>query len=120
MNEFGEGPQGYMQFDWVLFLAISILGPYFGSKMCAALEKTVTGKVRNEKEFRSKRIKSTLFSIAISYLITAKVIRLISESTTLDMTFLRTGLSIIIGVVIYLIVQRAIYRILLLNYHKHV
>lgn len=109
-----------MQFDWILFLAISILGPYFGSKLCAALEKAVTGKVRNEKEFRSKRIKSTLFSIAISYLLTAKVMGLISENTTLDMILLRTLLSILIGVVIYLFVQRVIYRILLLNYHRHV
>ena len=109
-----------MQFDWVLFLAISILGPYFGSKMCAALEKTVTGKVRNEKEFRSKRIKSTLFSIAISYLSTVKVVKIISENLAMDIPFFRTGLSIVIGVVIYLIVQRAIYRILLLNYRKHV
>lgn len=109
-----------MQFDWILFLAISVLGPFFGSKMCAALEKTVTGKVRNEKEFRSKRIKSTLFSIAISYLSTVKVVKIISENLAMDIPFFRTGLSIVIGVVIYLIVQRAIYRILLLNYRKHV
>jgi hypothetical protein len=109
-----------MQFDWVLFLAISVLGPYFGSKLCAALEKAVTGKVRNEKEFRSKRIKSTLFSIAISYLSTVKIIKIISENTSLDIALLTTGMSIVIGVVVYLCVQRVIYRILLLNYHKHV
>lgn len=109
-----------MQFDWILFLAISILGPLFGSKMCAALEKAVTGKVRHEKEFRSKRIKSTLFSIAISYLSTVKIVKMISVNLPMDITFFRAGLSIVIGVVIYLIVQRAIYRILLLNYHRHV
>ena len=109
-----------MQFDWILFLAISILGPLFGSKMCAALEKTVTGKVRNEKEFRSKRVKSTLFAIAISYLSTVKVVKIIGENLPMDIPFFRIGLSIVLGVVIYLIVQRAIYRILLLNYRKHV
>ena len=109
-----------MEFDWILFLAISVVGPLFGSKVCAALEKRVTGKVRNESVFRSKRIKSTLFSIAISYLATTKIITIMSENYSPDPPLLKRGLSIAIGVVIYLIVQRAIYRILLLNYHRHV
>jgi len=109
-----------MEFDWILFLAISIVGPLLGSQMCAALEKRVTGKVRKERIFRSKRIKSTLFSIAVSYLATIKVLTLISENVSLDPPLLKRVLSIVIGVIIYLIVQRAIYRILLLNYHRHV
>ena len=57
-----------MAFDWLLFLGISIIGPFFGYKICSALEKKVTGAVRKEMKYRKKRIKTTLFSIAISYI----------------------------------------------------
>jgi hypothetical protein len=32
-----------MEFDLILFIAIAIIGPIFGGKMCAVLEKKVTG-----------------------------------------------------------------------------
>ena len=46
-----------MKFDLILFIAIAIIGPIFGGKMCAVLEKKVTGKVRHGYEFKIKRMK---------------------------------------------------------------
>jgi hypothetical protein len=58
----------FMHFDSILFIGIAIIGPYFGGKMCALLEKKVTGKVRFEMEFKNKRLISVLIAIAGSYI----------------------------------------------------
>jgi len=84
--------------------------------MCAAMEKKVTGGVRSEDRFRKKRIRSTLFAIVISYIVTIQIMVRIHEYVSQDLsTILMRGLSILIGVNIYLIFQRIIYRILLMR-----
>ena len=55
-----------MKFDWILFSAIAIVGPAFGGKISALLEKKLTGEVRHDNEFKIKRMKSNLISIAIT------------------------------------------------------
>ena len=105
-----------MTFDWILFLGIAIIGPYFGAKMCAAMEKKVTGEVRFEDKFRRKRMKSTLISIVFSYIATIQIMVLIYANVSQALgPMLMRGLSILIGVNIYLIFQRIIYRILLIK-----
>jgi len=106
----------YMEFDWTLFLGISIIGPYFGRKMCAAIEKKVTGEVRMGTEFRKKRMKSTLISIAVSYVATQQIIGLIDKNVSQGLDLLMRVLSVVIGVSIYLLLQRVIYRISLRNF----
>jgi len=100
-----------MEFDWVLFLGISIIGSYFGGKMCAVLEKKVTGEVRFESEFRTKRVITTFISIVLSYMATIEIINRINEHVSQDIDLLLKILSLIIGVNIYLLIQRVIYRI---------
>ena len=104
-----------MEFDWILFLGISIIGPYLGGKMCAALEKKVTGEVRREIKYRKKRLRSNLISIAISYIVTVEIIGLINGNAYQDLDLLIRALSIGIGLSIYLLLQRIIYRISILN-----
>ena len=105
-----------MSFDWILFLGISIIGPYFGGKMCAAMEKKIAGGVRSEARFRKKRMRSALLAIVISYIVTIQIMVRIDQYVAQDLgsIFMR-GLSILIGVNVYLIFQRMIYRILLLR-----
>jgi len=100
-----------MQFDWVLFLIISIIGPFFGAKMCAAMERTVTGEVRRELEFKKKRARSTLLSIAFSYIVTTQIMGTISERITQDSDLMMRALSMIIGINLFLVFQRFIYRL---------
>ena len=104
-----------MEFDWILFLGISTIGPYFGCKMCAALEKKMTGEVRMEIEYKKKRMRSALISIVISYIVTGKIISLINENAYQDLDLLIRALSIVIGVSIFLLLQRIIYRISIIN-----
>ena len=105
-----------MEFDWLLFLCISIIGPYFGSKMCAAMEKKVTGEVRFEDNFRKKRMKTTLISIVLSYIATLRIMVLIHENVAQDLSsILMRVLSILLGATVYLVFQRVTYRILLIN-----
>lgn len=105
-----------MEFDWILFLAISIIGPFFGNRLCTELEKRVTGEVRKEIEFKNKRVKSTLISIAFAYVITMPIMDRIEEKLFLDSELAIRLLSIIIGVIVYLLFQRVSYRFLLRNY----
>ena len=102
-----------MGFDWVLFLGISFVGPYFGGGMCARLEKKVTGEVRLDDVFRTKRMISSLISIVLSYMVTHLIIIQINERTSQDLELLIRVLSVIIGVSIYLCFQMTIYRILI-------
>ncbi|MFC1824459.1 hypothetical protein ACFL9T_17255 [Thermodesulfobacteriota bacterium] len=100
-----------MEFDWVLFLAISIIGPILGGRMCAVMERRVTGEVRRELEYKKKRARSTLLSIAFSYIVTTQIMRVISEGTSHDTDLMMRTLSIIIGVNLFLVFQRFIYRL---------
>jgi hypothetical protein len=104
-----------MNFDWVLFLSIAIAGPVFGGKMSAFLEEKVTGRVRHDNEFRIKRTKSNLISIAISYIVTFQIVSLIYGKTNHDLDWIIRVLSIAVGISIYLLVHRIIYRVLLRN-----
>ena len=105
-----------MEFDWILFLAISIIGPVFGNRLCTELEKRVTGEVRKEIEFKNKRVKSTLISIALGYIITMQLMDRIEGKLFLDSELAIRLLSIIIGVIVYLLFQRVSYRFMLRNY----
>ena len=104
-----------MKFDWILFLGISIIGPYLGCKMCAALEKKMTGEVRMEIKYRKKRLRSNLISIAVSYIVTVQIIGLINGNAYQDLDLWIRALSIGIGISIYLCLQGIIYRISILN-----
>jgi hypothetical protein len=104
------------EFDWVLFLSISIIGPIFGNRLCTELEKRVTGEVRKEIEFKNKRVKSTIISIGLGYVITRPIMDRIQEKLILDSELAMRLLSIIIGVIVYLLFQRVIYRFMLRNY----
>lgn len=104
-----------MSFDWILFLGISVIGPYFGGKICAALEKRVTGKVRKELEFRNKRVKSTLISIALGYITTLQIMSKIPWKADHYSDSSISALSVLIGVCIYLVIQMILYQILLLK-----
>ena len=105
-----------MEFDWILFLSISVIGPFFGNRLCTELEKKVTGEVRKEIEFKNKRVKSTLISIALGYVITMQLMDRIEEKLILDSDLAMRLLSIIIGVIVYLLFQRVSYRFMLRNY----
>jgi mannitol-specific phosphotransferase system IIBC component len=105
-----------MEFDLILFIAIAIIGPIFGGKMCAVLEKKVTGKVRHGNEFKIKRMKSNLISIAISYIATFQITSLIYGKITHALDWVIRALSIAMGISIYLLLHRSIYRILIRNY----
>ena len=105
-----------MKFDWILFLAISIIGPVLGNRLCTELEKRVTGKARKEIEFKNKRVKSALISIGLSYVITMPIMDRIQEKLALDSELAVRILSIIIGVIVYLLFQRVTYRFMLRNY----
>jgi len=105
-----------MEFDWVLFLSISIIGPVLGNRLCTELEKKVTGEVRKEIEFKNKRVKSTLISIALAYVITMPIMDRVEERLLLDSDLAIRLLSIIIGVIVYLLFQRVSYRFMLRNY----
>ncbi len=100
----------------ILFIAIAITGPIFGGKMCAMLEKKVTGKVRHGNEFKIKRMKLNLISIAISYIVTFQITSLIYGKITHDLDWVIRTLSIATGIGIYLFLHRIIYRVLLRNY----
>ena len=104
-----------MAFDWLLFLGISLIGPFFGNKICAGLEKKMTGEIRREIKFKKLRVTTALFSIAISYIVTQPIVSLIHENVSQDLGPLTGVLSIVIGVNLYLILQRVIYRIALLR-----
>jgi hypothetical protein len=107
-----------MAFDWILFLGISLIGPYFGGKVCAALDKRYTGKVRHDPEFRNKRAKSALVSIAASYIVTvllkSKFLRRINHYPELWIT----ALTVLTGVLVYLLIQKIIYQILIFGYRR--
>lgn len=100
-----------MQFDWILFLGISIIGPFFGAKMCAAMERSVTGEVRREIEYKKKRARSTLLSIAFSYIITTQIMIAVGVKVSQDSALIMRVLSMIIGIFLFLIFQRIIYRL---------
>ncbi|MFC1825996.1 hypothetical protein ACFLYZ_01220 [Thermodesulfobacteriota bacterium] len=104
-----------MDFDLILFFAIAVAGPAFGGKMCAVLEKKVTGKVRHDNEFKIKRMKSNLISIAISYIVTFQITSLIYGKITHDLDWVIRALSIVMGISIYLLLHRSIYRFLIRN-----
>lgn len=108
--------QAIMEFDWVLFLAISLIGPLLGNRLCTELEKRVTGEVRREMEFKNKRVKSTLISLALGYIITMQLMHRLETKISLDNDLTIRILSIIIGVIIYLLFQRVTYRFMLRNY----
>lgn len=105
-----------MEFDWILFLSISIIGPYFGSRLCTQLEKRVTGEVRKETEFKNKRVKSTLISIALGYVVTLQLMHRLEAKIVLNSDISIKVLSVIIGVILYLLFQRVSYRFMLRNY----
>ncbi len=109
-----------MGFDWILLLAIAIIGPVFGGIMCAVLEKKVTGKVRHDNKYKIKRMKSNLISIAISYIVTFQIVSLICRKTNHDLDWIIRALSIAMGISIYLLLNRIIYRVLLRNYQDFV
>jgi len=104
-----------MKFDWILFSAIAMVGPAFGGKISALLEKKLTGEVRHDNEFKIKRMKSNLISIAISYIVTFQIVKIICEKTNYDLDLVIRTLSIVMGISIYLFFHRIIYRVLLRN-----
>jgi hypothetical protein len=81
--------------------------------MSAMLEKKVPGKVRHSNEFRIKRTKSNLISIAISYIVTFQIVSLIYGKTNHDLDWIVRVLSIAVGISTYLLVHRIIYRVLI-------
>ena len=105
-----------MEFGLVLLFAIAIFGPVFGGKMCAVLEEKVTGKVRHSNEFKMKRMKSNLISIALGYIVTVMIVNLICKKTNYDLDLTIRAFSIAIVMGIYLFFHRIIYRVLLKNY----
>lgn len=107
-----------MEFDWILFLGISIVGPLFGGKMCTILEVKITGDVRDEIAFKKKKIKSAIISIGIAFVLTGKIMTVIKESPYGNSDIVLKILSIVIGVNIFLIVLRILYRIALKNYSR--
>jgi uncharacterized membrane protein len=104
-----------MEFDWILFSAIAIVGPAFGGKMSAVLEKKLTGEVRHENEFKIKRMNSNLISIAISYIMTFQIVKIICEKTNYVLDWNIRLLSMAVGISIYLLIHHIIYRVLLRN-----
>ena len=79
------------------------------------MEKKLTGEVRKEMKYKKLRLHTALFSIAISYIVTQPIVSLIHENVSQDLGPLTGVLSIVIGVNLYLILQRVIYRIALLR-----
>jgi hypothetical protein len=105
-----------MEFDWLLFLAIAIVGPAFGSKMCAVLEKKLTGEVRRDIEFKKKRTMASLISIALSYIFTFQIMSSLGGEANHDLNWLTRLISLAIGINVYLLLQHIIYRFLIRNY----
>ena len=105
-----------MEFDWILFLSISILGPFLGSRLCADLEKRITGEVRREIEFKKKRVKSTLISIALGYIMAGQLIGQVRGKIFVESELSIRLLSIMVGVAVYLLFQRVSYWFMLRNY----
>lgn len=102
-----------MNFDWVLFLGIAIIGPYFGGMICALLEKGITGEARHDNKFRKKRTTVALISIAFSFIATEQLASLINQIYVQRFHVLVRVLTIATGIAIYLLFQAFIYAILI-------
>jgi hypothetical protein len=89
-----------MHFDQILFIGTAIIGSYFGGKMCALLEKKVTGKVRFGMEFKTKRVISVLISIAGSYIATVEIMNRITGNVTPYPDLIWRIASVVVGVFI--------------------
>jgi hypothetical protein len=104
-----------MKFDWVLFLCISVIGPYFGGMICAFLEKSMTGGVRRNGKSRKKRSVAALISIALSFIATEQIVGLISQIYFQEFYVLMRVVTITTGVAIYLFLQSVIYAMLIIR-----
>lgn len=102
-----------MNFDWVLFIGIAVIGPYFGGMICAVLEKGITGDPRHDNRFRKKRTTVALISIALSFIATEEIVGLISQIYIQKFHILVRVFTIATGIAIYLFFQAFLYAILI-------
>ena len=104
-----------MKFDWVLFIGISVIGPYFGGMICAFLEKSIKGEVRRTSRSKKKRSAVALISIALSFIATEKIVSLISQIYFQEFYIPMRVFTIATGVAVYLFLQSVIYTILIIR-----
>ena len=104
-----------MKFDWVLFVGISVIGPFFGGMICAFLEKSITGEVRRTSKTKKKRSAVALISIALSFIATEEIVSLISQTYFQEFYVLTRIFTIATGIAVYLFIQSVIYAILIIR-----